>query len=157
MAGRNRAGKCRRQGEPPNSSLMPRRRKTPTPLDVVVSARVPEAVAKEWRAAATAAGLGLSDWIRQAVDGERVRVSGKPTPRKRPKPAAPSGADPLLLGQLLAISNFVTDVAHAVRTRMAKGEPFLVVEILIMLRVIEGHLHTLAAKASNSAHKVPET
>jgi len=153
----NRAGECRRQIETAKGIHMSRQRKTPTPLDVIVSTRVPETVANEWRAAANAKGLSFSDWLRQAVDGERIKLSRKPTPRKRPAPVAPSGADPILLGQLVAIGNAIYEIARAAKARVAAGAPFLVIELLIMLSVIERHLHTLAATASNHVPEIPKT
>ncbi len=131
---------------------------TATPLKVIVSARVPETVAAEWKAAARAEGLGFSDWLRQAVAGERVKLSWKPTPRKRPAPVAPSGSDPILLGLLVAISNTIAEIARAATSRVATGTPFLVVELLITLRAIERHLHTLATThASKHASETPKT
>ena len=136
---------------------MARPRKTPTPLDTVISARVPRDVADRWKGAAVEVNLGFSDWLRQAVDGDRVRLSWKPTPQVRPKAAiAPSGADPVLLRQLSAIGANLNQIARALNTRCAAGQDFSVVELLVVLRVIERHLQTVAAiRSFEHAHKVP--
>ena len=51
-------------------------------LNTVVSLRLPSDVAESWRAAATAAGVSFSDWVRgQVKAGDGVTLqTGKPTP-----------------------------------------------------------------------------
>ena len=124
---------------------MPAPRKQDKPLSSIVSARLPEDVATRWKAAAEAAHLNFSDWLRQAVDGGRVVITGKPTPRRRPKLKAPSGADPELLRQLASLGNNLNQIARMVNRSALAGQPLDMIDLLAALRGIESRLENIAS------------
>lgn len=85
-------------------------------LTQLVNVRVSPGEAARWSAAAAAAGLSRSDWVRLRVAGPD-EVTGRPAPRRR---ALGRGraipADPALIAQLARIGNNLNQLARWANT-----------------------------------------
>lgn len=103
-----------------------------------VSVRIDKPTAAEWRERATASGLSLSDWIRGAVDTSQQ--TNLPTPQRRPARVRDTSndADPVLMRQLAGMSNNLNQIARALNECRLVGAPVQLVEVLALLRSIEG-------------------
>ena len=109
-------------------------------LDARAAFRLPAAVLSDWKSRATAAGYrNLSDFLRAAVDAQRVTKIATPRQRPRPEPklVAPNGADPALMMQVAALGNNLNQIARALNQCKKNGSTVQVVECLALLRKIE--------------------
>ena len=111
---------------------------TKTARTTTVSVRIDKPTAAEWREKAEASDLSLSDWIRGAVDANQQ--THLPTPRKRAVRVRDSShdADPVLMRKLAGMSNNLNQIARALNECRLIGSPVQVVEVLALLRSIEG-------------------
>lgn len=111
---------------------------TKTARTTTVSVRIDKPTAAEWREKAEASDLSLSDWIRGAVDANQQ--THLPTPRKRAVRVRDSShdADPVLMRKLAGMSNNLNQIARALNECRLVGAPVQVVEVLALLRSIEG-------------------
>ena len=118
----------------------------PPPLTVVVSVRLPAALADQWRAAAAKSGLLMSDWLRQVVDRDAVRVVDyhRPQSRRRFSPA-----DPALLLAVARLGSSCNQIAHALHTNALRSERIDALRCLLVLAAIQSELAVLA-KVSTS-------
>lgn len=135
---------------------------TKTARTTTVSVRIDKPTAAEWREKAEASGLSVSDWIRGAVDANQQ--THLPTPRKRPVRVRDTShdADPALMRQLAGMSNNLNQIARALNECRLVGTPVHLVEVLALLRSIEGQAaHLLpqlppppkaSAKGARDAH-----
>lgn len=103
-------------------------------LDKPLAVRVPSAVADDWRGHAQAAGLSLADWLRQAVDPGKIRVSNRPTPQTRPKLKRPASTDPALMAGIAKIGNNLNQLARWANSFKSKADS---AQVLIALSAIE--------------------
>ncbi len=83
-----------------------------------VTVRLPEPVSVEWRAAAAAAGVTLSDWVRArvgAAGSAGAGLVGRRPPRRREVlgRAVPPPVDPAVVMQLARIGNNLNQIARA--------------------------------------------
>jgi hypothetical protein len=106
-------------------------------LSVTLGARLPATVAALWRAEAAAAGLCISDWLRQAIDPGRVRVTGMKTPGQR---VARRQADPKLVEAVGRWGSNLNQLAHLANIGALANRP---VEVLRTLVLIEKQLRML--------------
>ncbi|MBA4340877.1 MAG: hypothetical protein C0423_01860 [Methylibium sp.] len=106
-------------------------------LTVTLGARLPASVAALWRAEAAAAGLCISDWLRQAIDPGRVRVTGRRKPGQR---IARRQADPTLIEAVGRWGGNLNQIAHLANTGALANRP---VDVLRTLVQIEQHLRAL--------------
>ncbi|MEP7295242.1 MAG: hypothetical protein ABI702_03575 [Burkholderiales bacterium] len=99
-------------------------------LTVVVSARIPESVAQEWRAAAADSGLPMSDWLRQSVHLNAVPVIDyrPPKPRRRFSPA-----DTALLHAVARVGNNLNQLAKLMQDLALRAQR---IDTLRCLRVL---------------------
>ncbi len=111
---------------------------TKTARTTTVSVRIDKPTAAEWREKAEASDLSLSDWIRGAIDANQQ--THLPTPRKRAVRVRDTShdADPVLMRQLAGMSNNLNQIARALNECRLIGAPVQVVEVLALLRSIEG-------------------
>lgn len=113
-------------------------------LTQLVNVRVSPGEAARWSAAAAAAGLSRSDWVRLRVAGPD-EVTGRPAPRRRGLPRGHTvRADPALIAQLARIGNNLNQLA-----RWANTEHRHVVD-LATLRLIHTEVTRLRELASVS-------
>ena len=111
-------------------------------LTQLVNVRVSPGEAARWSAAAAAAGLSRSDWVRLRVAGPD-EVTGRPAPRRRGLPRGRTvRADPALIAQLARIGNNLNQLA-----RWANTEHRHVVD-LAMLRLIHTEVTRLRELSS---------
>ena len=110
-------------------------------LTKVVSARVPAEIADAWRAAAGAAGLAMSDWLRQSVDDGAVRVVDyrRPAPRRRFAPV-----DPTLLAAIGRAGNNLNQTARAIHRDALFGQRVDALRCLKVLAEIQCELSAIA-------------
>ena len=110
-------------------------------LTVVVSARLPAALAAEWRTSAAQSGLLMSDWLRQVVDRDAVRIVDyrQPRPRRRFSPV-----DPALLLAVARVGNNCNQLAHAIHTNALRSERIDALRCLHVLAEIQSELAVLA-------------
>ena len=110
-------------------------------LTKVVSARVPAEVADAWRAAAGAVGLAMSDWLRQAVDRDAVRVVDyrRPAPRRRF-----SLVDPALLAAIARVGNNLNQTAHVIHRDALIGQRVDALRCLNVLAEIQREISAIA-------------
>ena len=113
----------------------------PPRLTAVVSARLPAALAAEWRAAAAQSGLLMSDWLRQVVGRDAVRIVDyrRPQPRRRFSPA-----DPALLLALARIGNNVNQIARLMHEHSLGAQRIDALRCLQVLVEIQRDLATVA-------------
>lgn len=113
----------------------------PPRLTAVVSARLPAAVAAEWRAAAAGSGLVMSDWLRQVVDRDSVRVVDyrRPRPRRRFSPV-----DPTLLLAVARIGNNVNQIARLMNEHSLGAQRIDALRCLRVLVEIQRELASVA-------------
>jgi hypothetical protein len=112
----------------------------PPSLTVVVSARIPTSVAADWRAAAAESGLLMSDWLRQVVERDAVRIVDyrQPRPRRRYSPV-----DPALLLAVARIGNNCNQLAHSIHTKTLRSERIDTLRCLRVLVAMQRDLSTL--------------
>lgn len=110
-------------------------------LTIVVSARLPAALAAEWRAAAAQSGLLMSDWLRQAVDRGAVRIVDyrQPRPRRRF-----STADPALLLAVARIGNSVNQIAKIMHGHSLSAQRIDALRCLQVLIEVQRDLASVA-------------
>ena len=121
---------------------MSRPLKTAVPLAAVLAVRVPLAVAAEWRRAAAARGLGLSDWLRQAIDPDAVRITGKARLKAAKRRYSP--ADPAMVIAVNRVGNNINQIARSLNRQALTSER---VDLLRCLRVLSEVQHEVAALA----------
>ena len=129
---------------------MGRNRKGIDVLDTPLAMRVPSSVAIEWRAAAKAANLSLADWLRQAVEPESVRVTGRPTPRRRSKLSASFMSAPDFIFGLARVGNNLNQLARWANIYKSKTDT---IQILVALNSIERQLATLSVNEIDTSQK----
>lgn len=114
---------------------------TPPHLTTTVSARLPVEVAATWRAAAFRSGLSMSDWLRQAIDPDAVRIVDyrRPQPRRRFSPV-----DPALLLSLARIGANCNQIAHSIHTNALRSERIDALRFLQVLLKIQRELASIA-------------
>lgn len=113
------------------------------PFEARLTVRLPTDDARAWRAAATDAGLGVSDWLRDAV-ARASAVPGAATrrgARRRPAPA-----DGRLLWLVSNLTSNVNQLARACTSSAARGEPIQLVQVLKVLHQIQTSSHELLPK-----------
>ena len=110
-------------------------------LTVVVSARVPRELADDWRAAAAKSNLPMSDWLRQIVERDAVRIVGYRQPRPRRRYSA---ADPSLLLAVARLGSNCNQIAHAIHRNALRSERIDVLRCLHVLAKIQSGLAVLA-------------
>ena len=111
------------------------------PFESRLTLRLPAADALAWREAASAAGLGLSDWLRQAV-ARSSSVPGAASGRGlRPRTAEP--ADGRLLRLLSNVSSSLNQLARASNAAIARGEPLELIQVLVALKSIQDAVYEL--------------
>lgn len=109
------------------------------PFDAHLTLRLPTEDRAAWRAAAAAANLGVSDWLRSQV-AAAASVPGAFTGRgARRRQAAPVDARLLWLASNLASNT--NQLARACNTAVATGAPFQLVQVLEELRRIQDAAH----------------
>lgn len=114
-------------------------------LTQLVNIRVTPGEATRWTAAAAAAGLSRSDWVRLRVAGPD-EVTGRPAPRRRALGRSRDvRTDPALVAQLARIGNNLNQLA-----RWANTEHRFVVE-LAALRMIHAEVVRLRELADENA------
>lgn len=109
---------------------------------VTLGVRVPPAVADDIRTAADAAGVSVSDIVRQRFVTEAVKPLGRTPPdrRKRARLASASRADPALLRLLAGATNNLNQIARAVNSGALVGKPMDSLAVLVALKEIQGEL-----------------
>ena len=108
--------------------------------DARAAFRLPADVLVEWKAKAVAAGFrNLSDFLRSAVDAQRITRIATADKRKRkiPKLSASDRCDPKLLNQLAAIGNNINQIAKALQSCRKIGATVEVAEVFLVLVGIE--------------------
>lgn len=114
------------------------------PFEARLTVRLPTDDARAWRAAATEAGLGVSDWLRNAV-ARASAVPGAATGRgARRRPA--QAVDGRLLWLVSDLTSNVNQLARACNSSAARGEPILLVQVLGVLHQIQARSHELLPK-----------
>lgn len=110
-------------------------------LTIVVSARLPVAVAAEWRAAAARSGMLMSDWLRHTVEAGAVQVVDyrRPQPRRRY-----SAADPSLLHAVARIGNNVNQCAKFMHQQSLSAQRIDALRCLHVLLDIQRDLSSVA-------------
>ncbi|MBU2750121.1 MobC family plasmid mobilization relaxosome protein [Acidithiobacillus thiooxidans] len=121
-----------------------------TVLDQRLSFRLPAAVADAWRAAAQAAGLSLSDWVRSqvSVGGEVPVTTRKPSPRKIPKLRTVVPVDPLLVRAVANAGNNLNQIARSLNSRDVDVSASA---ILVMLVETERRLQEILDTCTSSS------
>ena len=122
---------------------MSRPLKSAVPLAAVLGVRVPVEVAKRWREQAAGRSLSISDWLRQAIEPDSVRVTGRiggstMTRRKF------SAADPALLRAISRLGNNLNQIARALNDASLRAERVDALRCLQALREIQRQLAALA-------------
>lgn len=111
------------------------------PFEARLTVRLPADDAQAWRAAAANAGLGVSDWLREAV-ASAAGVPGSTTGRgARRLPA--QVADMRLLWLVSNLTSNLNQLARACNSSAARGEPVHLVQVLEQLRQIQTAAHQL--------------
>lgn len=113
----------------------------PPRLTVVVSTRVPAPLAAGWRAAAAESNLPMSDWLRQTVERDAVRIVDyrHPRPRRRFSPA-----DPALLFAVARIGNNVNQIARLMHGHSLSAQRIDALRCLQVLVEIQRDLASVA-------------
>ncbi len=108
------------------------------PKTTTISLRIDQPTAAEWRERAAASGLSVSDWIRGGVDTSQQ--TNLPTPQRRAARVRDTSndADPALMRQLAGMSNNLNQIARALNECRLAGSSVQLVEVLALLRSIEG-------------------
>lgn len=109
---------------------------------ITLGARVPVQVAFDWRAAAAAADMSVSDWLRQAVEAGRTPVTGLRRPGLR---HARRASDPELLLALARWGNLLNQLAHQAHRGALAGRR---VEVLHVLVQIQAELRRIGSSAA---------
>ena len=143
-SGRGRRGGLRPPSIPRAGALMGRPPRAPQGASTAkVTVRLPEQVATGWRAAAAAAELTVSDWVRGQVaaarPGEHAGWVGRRPPRRRTglgRAVAPP-VDPAVVVQLARIGNNLNQIARHLN---ATGGP-LTVAGLVTLQTIAADIN----------------
>lgn len=119
----------------------------PPSLTVVISVRLPAALAAEWRAAAAQSGLLMSDWLRQVVGRGAVRVVDyrRPAPRRRFSPV-----DPALLAAVARVGNNLNQAAHVINRHALLGQRVDALRCLNVLAEIQRELSAIALVRSKN-------
>jgi hypothetical protein len=125
---------------------MPARR-VDDPL-VTLPLRVRASLRDELRALAEKQNCTLSDALRAHLTLAAAKPLGKPAPRRRvPDRLADVGSvPPELLRQLAAIGSNLNQIARAVNSQGLAAKPLQVLELLTLLRAIEGQFGVLVAQ-----------
>ena len=121
---------------------MSRPLKSRVPLAAVLGVRVPVDVAKRWREQAATRRLSISDWLRQAIEPESVRVVGMIAAPKMTRRRF-SAADPQLLLAVARVGNNCNQLAHAVHARAVRSERIDALRCLHILAEIQRELAAL--------------
>ncbi|MEJ6001050.1 plasmid mobilization relaxosome protein MobC [Paucibacter soli] len=88
-----------------------------------------------WDSEAARAGMSRSDWLRQAVDPERARLTGARQPKRLHRTA-----DPALLFQIGRAGTLLNQLAHQANGAAIAGSK---ADVLQTLFQIERHLDEL--------------
>ena len=129
-------------------------------LDARAAFRLPVAVLAEWKAKAAAGGYrNLSDFLRAAVDAERVTGIATPNKRKRKlhKLDASDRCDPKLIAQLAHVGNNINQIARALHSCRRIGAVVEVAEVLSVLLSIEQQASRLFPQLPLPREASPET
>lgn len=125
---------------------MSRPLKGPVPLATVLAVRVPHSVAADWRSAAAERGLGMSDWLRESIDPDAVRVTGKA--QTKPTKRRYSSADPALVAALNRAGNNINQVARVLNRQVLAGERVDVLRCLRVLTQLQQEVTVIAVPSS---------
>ena len=119
-------------------------------LDQRLSFRLPASVADAWRAAAQAADLSLSDWVRSqvSVGGGVTVTTRKPSPRKIPKLRTVVPVDPLLIRAVANAGNNLNQIARSLNSGDADVSTSA---ILVMLVETERRLQEILDTCTSSS------
>lgn len=110
---------------------MSRPLKAAVPLATVLAVRVPVDVAADWRREAAERNLGMSDWLRQSINPDAVRVTGKSQSKATKRRY--SRTDPALVVAINRVGNNINQVARVLNRQVLAGER---VDVLRCLRVL---------------------
>lgn len=110
---------------------MSRPLKGAVPLATVLAVRVPQSVAADWRSAAAERNLGMSDWLRQSIDPNAVRITGNARVKATKRRYSP--ADPALIAAINRFGNVANQLARVLNRQVLAGER---VDVLQCLRVL---------------------
>lgn len=117
--------------------------KTSVPLAAVLGVRVPVEVADRWRVAAQQRELSMSDWLRQSIDSDAVRVVGRPrgaiSGRRRL-----SKSDPALLLAISRIGSNLNQIAHVLNVNALAGQRIDTARCLQVLLTVQSSVQRLA-------------
>ena len=91
----------------------------------------------------------MSDWLRQVVDRDVVRIVDyrQPRPRRRFSPA-----DPALLLAVSRVGNNCNQLAHAIHTNALRSERIDALRCLRVLAEIQSELAVLAKVSTSAEH-----
>jgi hypothetical protein len=100
------------------------------PMSARLAFRLPPEVAADWRCRAEREGLSLSDFVRRAVDADKVTGIASPGKRRR---RTYTPADPALIRNLAWIGNNINQIARYVNTYKSGIDS---VELLVQLNAL---------------------
>lgn len=121
--------------------------------DARLAFRLPPSVADRWRAAARAAGVSLSDWLRAQID-ESQRTGIAPPGRRTRRNYTP--ADPELLRQLAWIGNNINQLARRANATRAIDAVSILAELASLRSVLSSLLPSAAAQAAQQRSGEPD-
>ena len=122
---------------------MSRPLKSTVRLAAVLGVRVPVDVAKRWREHAAGRSLSISDWLRQAIEPDSVRVIGRIGAPKMARRKF-SAADPALLLAISRLGNNLNQIARALNEASMQAQRVDTLRCLQVLVEIQRELVVLA-------------
>lgn len=119
-------------------------RQSAADLLVPLPCRLPASLVARFAARAKEQGVTLSDVLRAHLTADEAKPLGKAVPRKRAKLAKVSGADPMLLRQLVGMANNLNQIARSANISSKTAQPLDMISLLITLKSIEKNIEKLS-------------
>lgn len=119
---------------------------------VSLSVRIRKSLLDSMKACAQETGVTLADQFRSRLSFDAVKPLGVPVKRRRAMGQLERThcADPALLRQLAAIGCNLNQIARKVNAQAVADNLLEVIEVLVLLRAIEGDFAVLIASNSSS-------